>query len=82
MNINKLPNAVAKLEGKKSQARIGDIREIQKIMIQIMAEEQVKEAIEQGGQVYGSLLLQWMDRVDAVASAIRKKSEKAAKKAK
>lgn len=33
MTIAKLASAIAKLEGKKSQARIGDIREILKIIV-------------------------------------------------
>lgn len=34
--------AVAKIEGKKSQARIGDIREILKILTQLLASDDEK----------------------------------------
>lgn len=33
MTLNQIASKIAKLEGKKSQARIGDIREILKIMV-------------------------------------------------
>lgn len=33
MTLNKIASQIAKLEGKKSQARIGDIREILKIIV-------------------------------------------------
>lgn len=39
MTLQTLASKIAKLEGKKSQARIGDIREILKIITGIMAEE-------------------------------------------
>ena len=42
MTLNKLASAIAKIEGKKSQSRIGDIREILKI-IQNMIKEEVIE---------------------------------------
>lgn len=39
MSLNKLASAVAKREGKKSQARIGDIREILSILSDMMFEQ-------------------------------------------
>lgn len=33
MTLNQIASKIAKLEGKKSQARIGDIREILKILV-------------------------------------------------
>lgn len=38
MTLNQLASKIAKREGKKSQARIGDIREIIKIIVEIEAE--------------------------------------------
>lgn len=38
MTLNKLASMIAKREGKKSQARIGDIREILKLIVEIQAE--------------------------------------------
>lgn len=51
MTLQNLASKVAKLEGKKSQARIGDIREILKIITQIMGEE-MQYAEESGGFVF------------------------------
>ncbi len=42
MTINKLASLIAKKEGKKSQARIGDIREILAILSDIFWEEDVE----------------------------------------
>lgn len=39
MTLNKLASAIAKIEGKKSQSRIGDIREILKIIQNMIKEE-------------------------------------------
>jgi hypothetical protein len=39
MTLNKLASKIAKLEGKKSQARIGDIREILGILSDLWFEE-------------------------------------------
>jgi hypothetical protein len=41
MTLRGLASKIAKLEGKKSQARIGDIREILKIFFQIYSEDQL-----------------------------------------
>lgn len=38
MTLQKLASAIAKREGKKSQARIGDIREILKIVVAMEVE--------------------------------------------
>lgn len=40
MTLNKIASEIAKREGKKSQARIGDIREIIGIMVDIMHEDE------------------------------------------
>ena len=40
MTLNKLASQIAKREGKKSQARIGDIREILGIFADIMHEDE------------------------------------------
>lgn len=52
MTLQKLASTVAKIEGKKSQARIGDIREMLKILCDLEAdfilngnEESVLEAL-------------------------------------
>lgn len=45
MTTQKLASEIAKIEGKKSKARIGDIREIIKI-IQIMLKEEIKNFSE------------------------------------
>ena len=39
MTMNQLASKIAKLEGKRSQARIGDIREILAILADLMYEE-------------------------------------------
>lgn len=39
MTLRKLASEIAKREGKKSEARIGDIREILKVVTEIEAEE-------------------------------------------
>jgi hypothetical protein len=39
MTLNKLASAIAKREGKRSQARIGDIREILKLIAVMSAED-------------------------------------------
>lgn len=39
MNINKLASEIAKREGKKTQARIGEIREVLAILSDILHEE-------------------------------------------
>jgi hypothetical protein len=38
VSLNKLASIIAKIEGKKSQARIGDIREILRILVDIERE--------------------------------------------
>ncbi len=39
MTLQQLASAIAKREGKKSQSRIGDIREILKILIELDAQD-------------------------------------------
>lgn len=49
MTLNKLASLIAKREGKKSQARIGDIREILKILFTLDAEDTINDVqIEDG----------------------------------
>lgn len=43
MTIRKLASEIAKREGKKSQARIGDIREILSILGEIMFQEHLDD---------------------------------------
>lgn len=43
MTLRKLASELAKREGKKSEARIGDIREILKLIVEIEAEVLVNE---------------------------------------
>lgn len=38
MELNKLASIVAKREGKKSQVKIGDVREVLKILVELEAE--------------------------------------------
>jgi hypothetical protein len=42
-SLRKLASGIAKREGKKSQARIGDIREIIRIICELEGEELVKD---------------------------------------
>jgi hypothetical protein len=49
MTLTKLASMIAKREGKKSQARIGDIREILKILFTLDAEDSINDIeIEDG----------------------------------
>lgn len=43
MTLNKLASQIAKREGKKHQASIGDIREILKILVELEAEDIVAQ---------------------------------------
>lgn len=52
MTLNKLASAIAKIEGKKSQARIGDIREILKIICTLDAEAAVDGLADKDGAIY------------------------------
>lgn len=51
MTMQTLASKIAKIEGKKSQARIGDIREILKIITQIMGEE-MQHSIFEGDYIF------------------------------
>lgn len=48
MTLQKLASDIAKLEGKKSQARIGDIREILKLLSILEGAERVKKLFASG----------------------------------
>lgn len=50
-----LAQKIAKIEGKKSQARIGDIKEIIKILITLMAEEVIESGEAETSFEYGSI---------------------------
>lgn len=58
MTINKLASKIAKLEGKKSQAHIGDIREILSILSDLIFADYDSTELE----VYDLLLLNGMKR--------------------
>ena len=45
MNFKELASKIAKAEGKKSEAKIGDIREILKLFFDIIAEEATQEEV-------------------------------------
>lgn len=45
MTIRKLATKLAKLEGKKTQARIGDIRELLSLLSDIVFDERAEEGI-------------------------------------
>lgn len=65
MTIQRLASQIAKREGKKSQARIGDIREILGIMSDIF-----HEALERGS----------VDGMDALVKSGAQRAKRAAKK--
>lgn len=44
MTLRKLASTIAKMEGKKSQSRIGDIREILKIIVDYEVEHGAKDS--------------------------------------
>lgn len=48
---NKWISKIAKKEGGKSQARIGDIREMERIQEFVMAEQIVRQVVKYGGKV-------------------------------
>ena len=56
MTINKLASEIAKREGKKSQARIGDIREIIGVLSDILYEQYVCDMDENADQIAVLLL--------------------------
>lgn len=77
MTIQKLASEIAKREGKKSQARIGDIREILKILCTIDAEEAVEKP---GGDP--TVLLVLGKESSKIEGQILKRREREEKKAK
>lgn len=50
--MNQLVSKLAKLEGKKSQIAIGNIREILKILINLEADRIVNNEAAEGGALY------------------------------
>ena len=55
MTIRKLASEIAKREGKKSQARIGDIREILGILSDLVVEEHRKNGLWSISFIYNAL---------------------------
>lgn len=55
MTINALASEICKREGKRSQARIGDVREILKIIASIQAEQMMKNKDPKVGAVFALL---------------------------
>jgi len=49
VTLNKLASVIAKREGKRSQARIGDIREILRILFTLDAEDTVNDVDVEDG---------------------------------
>lgn len=70
MTMNQLASAIAKLEGKKSQAKIGDIRESLKTLIFLMANEYV----ESGSSPTSDLIV---EQTKKVIERVAKKKAKA-----
>lgn len=66
--LQKLASEIAKREGKKSQARIGDIREILKIFFTMLAEDMINQTDNVGG-VMG-------EQIDKIYQRMNKKLEK------
>ncbi len=63
MTLNKIASEIAKREGKKSQARIGDIREILKLLV------------KQDMEVEGDLLESWIETMSFIAYDKRQKKK-------
>jgi hypothetical protein len=73
MTRNQIASKLAKLEGGKSQARIGDLRQILKLLVQLEAEAQVNG---EGGPIdslYGEAQdLSYKMRVKAAKKKVKK----------
>jgi hypothetical protein len=70
MTLNQLASLIAKREGKRSQARIGDIREILKILVLIDAEDCIARPDGDDGPIH------------ALVAAVEKELVRARKKKK
>lgn len=67
MTLQKLASLIAKREGKRSQARVGDVREIIKILVGLIADGNEEQKYEGTAQA-------------CINEAVRKEEEKRAKK--
>jgi len=56
MTLQRLASLIAKREGKKSQARIGDIREILKIIVTLSAQSATDDGTDQGSDPITALV--------------------------
>lgn len=73
MSFQKIASRVAKLEGKKSQVQIGNIRETIRCLVQVLAEDKAMSTLSSNA---------WVTFTESVmrrAAAIRKKAEQASK---
>jgi len=75
MTLNKLASAIAKREGKKHQASIGDIREVIKIIVDMEAVDLVENPYNENG-----ILALFSAMVNKRAAELYKKKKKAKKK--
>lgn len=69
----KLASKIAKLEGRKSQARIGDIREILSLLESLIAAEMVEVALRDGHDIDFNTSVSFEEMVER----INKKAERA-----
>lgn len=76
MSVRKLASAIAKREGKKSQTRIGDVREILKVLIEICSEE-CGESVEGMQMLPRTLSLLLSEAEKKAAKSAKAKKEKA-----
>lgn len=61
MTMRKLASAIAKREGKKHQASVGDVREILKIIYTLDAEDKMSRATETTVPAFGGPIIALMD---------------------
>lgn len=74
MTIQRLASLIAKAEGKKSKARIGDIREILKILVDIDSDYTFN------GDIKNTPLWMLRERSDVITARTKKRAEKLARK--
>lgn len=86
MTITQLATKIAKLEGKRHDAPIGDVREILKILVEICAQEVAIAQPELTDWAHSGTLQMLIDRVenkaDKLSNKILRDRAKAAKAAK
>lgn len=73
MTLNKLASLIAKREGKRSQARIGDIREILKIIVELNTESMIDGSNEAAVPVFGEPLLTLLDATNKRYDKLKRK---------